>query len=136
MRTLASSKKGSSLVLASVLMIVVTLIGGIFLYNYVMGSVNKMTDNLNKQLSILMLETVNINSTHISAWIRNTGSYIVSVVNAYINNEIAWLVNEVKVAAESAAAAYITGIFKHGSTYTVKLAGLFGTLLTFEVEYQ
>jgi len=139
MRTLASSKKGSSIVLASVLMIIVTLIGGIFLYNYVMGSVQSMTNNLNTQMSILLLDSVNINSTHISAWIRNTGSSIVDIVNAYVNNQIALLSNEVKVAASSSAVAYITaknGFFTFGSTYTVKLAGMFGTMLTFDVKYQ
>lgn len=139
MRALASSKKGSSMVFASVLMIIVTLIGGIFFYNYVMGSVQSMTDNFNTQMSILLLDSVKINATHIVAWIRNTGSSVVSVVNAYVNNQIALLVNEVKVAAYSAAVAYISGkniVFTPGATYTVKLAGMFGILLTFDVRYQ
>jgi len=139
MRALASSKKGSSIVLVSVLMIIVTLIGGIIFYNFVMGKVQSMQNNLNTQMSILLLESVNINSTHIRAFIRNTGSSLVSVVNAYVNNEIALLINEVKVAASSAAIAYISGkntLFMPGSTYTVKLAGMFGTLLTFDVKYQ
>jgi len=139
MRTLASSKKGSSFVLASVLMIIVTLIGGIFFYNYVMGSVQSMQKDLSTQMSLLLLESVYINSTHISAWLRNTGSSVVSIVNAYVNNQIALLVNEVKVAASSVTVAYIIGknnVYTSGSTYTVKLAGMFGTLLTFEVRYQ
>jgi len=139
MRPLASSKKGSSLVMASVLMIIVTLIGGIFLYNYVMGSVQSMTTDFNTQMSLLLVDSVYINGTHISAWIRNTGSSVVSIVNAYVDNQIALLVNEVKVAASSVSVAYIVGkniIFTQGSTYTVKLAGMFGTVLTFNVNYQ
>jgi len=139
MRALASSKKGSSLVMASVLMIIVTLIGGIILYNYVMGSVQSMTNNLNTQMSLLLLDSVKINSTHITAWIRNTGDSVINIANAYVNNQIALLINEVKVAAYSATVAYITGkniLFTQGSSYTVKLAGMFGTLLTFEVKYQ
>jgi len=136
MHALAKSKKGSSLVIASVLMIIVTLIGGIFFYNYVMGSVQSMTDNLNTQMSILLLDSVKINATHIVAWIRNTGNSVVSVVNAYVNEQIAWLVKEVKVAAASTAVAYISGTYTLGGTYSVKLAGMFGTLLTFSVKYQ
>jgi hypothetical protein len=136
MRTLTSSKKGSSIVLASVMMIIVTLIAGIFFYNFVMGSVQSMTNNLNTQMSILLLDSVKINGTCISAWIRNTGSSAINVVNAYVNNEITWLANEVKVAASSEAIAYIGGTFRPGLVYTVKLAGMFGTLLTFEVNYQ
>jgi len=136
MRTLASSKKGSSLVMASVLMIIVTMIGGIFFYNYVMGSVNSMTDNLNTQMSILLLDTVYINGTHIRAWIRNSGSSVVSILNAYVNDQIGLLVREVKIAASSIAVALISGTYIHGSTYSVKLAGMWGTLLTFDVKYQ
>jgi len=136
MRTLASSKKGSSLVLASVLMIIVTLIAGIFFYNFVMGSVQSMTNNLNTQMSILLVDAVTINSTHISAWIRNTGSSVVNVVNAYVNNQIAWLTQELKIAASSAAVAYISSTYMRGATYTVKLAGMFGTLISFDVTYQ
>lgn len=136
MKRLLSSRKGSSLVIASVLMIIVTLIGGIFFYNYVMGSVNSMTDNLNKQMSILLLDSVKVNGTHIIAWVRNTGSSVVSVVNAYVNEQIALLAKEVKIAATSAAVAYISGTYMQGGTYSVKLAGMFGTLLTFSVKYQ
>jgi len=135
MRTLASSKKGSSVAMATLLMVIVTLIGGIFLYNYVMGSVLSMTNNLSTQMSIL-LDSVYVNSTHIRAWIRNTGSSAVNIVNAYVNNQIGLLVNEVKVAASSVALALISGTYSRGSTYTVKLAGIFGILMTFEVQYQ
>ena len=135
MKRLLSSKRGSSLVIASALMIIVTLIGGIFFYNYIMGSVNSMTDNLNKQMSILLLDSVKVNGTCIVAWIRNTGSSAVSVVNAYVNEQIALLSNEVKIAATSAATAYIRGTYMQGGTYSVKLSGMIGTLLTFSVKY-
>jgi len=136
MRTLASSKKGSSIVLASLMMIIVTLIAGVFFYNFVMGNVQSMTNNVTTQLSILLLDSVKINSTHIIAFIRNTGSSIVNVVNAYVNNEIALLANEVRVSASSMAAALIKGEYTLGAVYRVKLAGVLGTLLTFEVKYQ
>ena len=135
-KRLFSSKKGSSLVIASMLGIIVTLIAGIFFYNYVMGSVNSMTDNLNTQMSILLLDSVKVNGTHIIAWVRNTGGSVVSVVNAYVNEQIALLAKEVKIAATSAATAYIRGTYIQGGSYSVKLAGMFGTLLTFSVKYQ
>jgi hypothetical protein len=95
-----------------------------------------MTDNLSTQMSILLLDSVKVNGTCIVAWIRNTGSSVVSVVNAYVNEQIALLAKEVKIAATSAAVAYISGTYMEGGTYSVKLAGMFGTLLTFSVKYQ
>ena len=135
MRSFRASKKGSSLVLGTVMLIVVTLIAGVFFYNYVMGSVQVMTNHFNTQMNLLMLETVNINATHIIAFIRNTGSVMVEVLSAYVNNEIAILIQQVKIAATSTAPAYIRGTYTKGSTYTVKLAGLFGTLLTFQTTF-
>lgn len=135
MRNLKASKKGSSLVLGTAMLVIVTLIAGLFFYNYVMGSVQVMTNNFNTQMSLLMLESVNINATHITAFIRNTGSVVVEILNAYVNNEIALLVQQVKIAAASIAPAYISGTYTKGSTYNIKLAGLFGTLLTFQVTF-
>jgi hypothetical protein len=117
-------------------MIIVTLVGGIFFYNFIMGYVESMKSNVNTQMSILLLDSVSINQTHISAWIRNTGNSIVSIVNAYVNNQIALLVREVKVPASATTAAYISGNYGPGSTYTVKLAGLLGALITFDVKFQ
>ena len=135
MRSLRASRKGSSLVLGTLLLVVVTLVAGVLFYNTVMGSVSSMTNNFNTQMSLLMTESVNINATHIVAFIRNTGNVMVEVLNAYVNNEIAILVQQVKIAATSMAPAYIRGTYTKGSTYTVKLAGLFGSLLTFQATF-
>jgi len=133
MRKLARSRKGSSLVLGTLLLIVITLVAGIFFYNTVVGNVFSMTNNFNTQMSLLMLESTYVNATHITAFIRNTGQYVVEVLNAYVNSQIAVLVQTVKVAAASLGIAYIKGDYFKGTTYSVKLAGMFGTLITFQV---
>jgi len=100
-----------------------------------MGSVSSMTNNFNTQMSLLMLDTTRINATHITAFIRNTGQYVVEILNAYVNSQIALLSQTVKIAAASLGITYIKGDYAKGTTYSVKLAGMFGTLITFQVTY-
>lgn len=84
MRKLARSRKGSSLVFATLLLVIVTLVAGILFYNTIIGSVSSMTNNFNTQMSLLLLESNSINATHITAYIRNTSQYTVEILNAYI----------------------------------------------------
>jgi len=135
MRKLAGSRKGSSLVLATLLLVIVTLVAGVFFYTNVMGSMTSMTNNINTQMSLLMLEGSKINATCITAFLRNTGQYSVDIVNAYVNSQIAVLAQTVKLTASSLGVAYIGGTYTKGSSYTVKLASIFGTLITFELTY-
>jgi len=135
MRKLARSRKGSSLVLGTLLLIVITLVAGIFFYNTVVGNVFSMTNNFNTQMSLLMLESTYVNATHITAFIRNTGQYTVEILNAYVNSQIALLSQSVKISASSLGITYIKGDYTKGATYSVKLAGMFGTLITFQVTF-
>jgi len=135
MRKLARSRKGSSLVLATLLLIIVTLVAGVLFYTNIMGSVSSMTNNFNTQMSLLLLDASRINATHITAFIRNTGQYVVEILNAYVNSQIALLSQTVKIAAASLGITYIKGDYAKGTTYSVKLAGMFGTLITFQVTY-
>jgi len=135
MQKMARSRKGSSLVLATMLLVIVTLVAGVFFYNIIMGSVFSMTNNVNSQLSLLMLKSSSINATHITASILNTGQFTVEIVNAYVNSEIALLVQTIKIAASSLGVTYIQGAFTQGTTYSVKLSSMFGTLMTFQVSF-
>jgi len=135
MRKLARSRKGSSLVLGTLLLVVVTLVAGLLFYNTIIGSVSSMTKNFNTQMSLLLLEGSNINATHITAFIRNTSQYTVEILNAYVNSEIALLAQTVKIAASSLGTTYVKGDYTRGTTYSVSLAGMFGTLITFHVTF-
>lgn len=135
MRKLANSRKGSSLVLASLLLVIVTIAAGVLFYNNIMGSVSSMTTNINTQMSLLLLESSSVNATHITAFLRNTGQFSVEILNAYINDEIAILSQTVKIAASSLATTYIKGVYTKGATYSVKLAGMFGALITFQAKF-
>jgi hypothetical protein len=126
---------GTSIVLGSLMLVIVSLIVGLIFYGYVSGSLEAMTRNYNTQMQRLLLEWATINSTHITAVLKNAGPKAVSITNAYVNNIPALLHQNLQIAPSSVEAAYISGAYQKGTTYKVKLAGLFGLLLKFEVSF-
>jgi hypothetical protein len=123
------------MVLATLLLVLVTIVAGILFYNTIMGSVTSMTNNVNTQMALLLIEGSGINATHITAFIRNTGQFTVEVLNAYVNSQIAVLAQTVKIASSALGVTYVKGEFSKGTTYSVQLAGMFGTLTTFQITY-
>lgn len=135
MRTLMKSRMGSSLVLGSLALVIVSLVVGLLFYSYVSGSFEVMTKTYNTQMQGLLLEGAAINSTHISAILKNAGSKVVSITNAYVNNIPVLLQQNLQIGPSAVEAAYIGGAYQKGTTYKVKLAGVFGLLLNFEVSF-
>jgi len=135
MRKLARSRKGSTLVMATLLIVIVTIAAGILFYNTIMGSVTSMTNNVNTQMALLLVEGSGINATTITAFIRNSGQFSVEILNAYVNSQIALLGQAGKIGSTALGITYIKGEFSKGTTYSVQLAGMFGTLITFQITY-
>ncbi len=135
MSALKKSRKGSSLVLGSIMLVMVTLIAGILLYSYVSGSLDAMTSQFNTQIQHLLLQWATINSTKITAMLQNSGPKAISITNAYVNNIPVLLEQNLQINPSSVEAAYINGNYQKGTNYNVKLAGIFGLLLKFEVSY-
>ncbi len=135
MRVLLKSRRGSSIVLGSLALVVVSLVVGLVFYSYVSGSLETMTKNYSTQMQLLLLEWATINSTHITATLRNSGSKDVSITNAYVNNIPTLLQQTLQIAPSMVESAYISGTYQQGTTYKVKLAGLFGLLLKFDVSF-
>ncbi|MFQ6073892.1 MAG: hypothetical protein ACE5KC_01605 [Candidatus Bathyarchaeia archaeon] len=129
------SRIGSSMVLGSIMLVIVSLIVGLLFYSYVSGSLEIMTRNYNTQMQRLLLEGATINSTHITAMLKNAGPKAVRITNAYVNNIPALLQQNLQIAPSSIEAAHINGAYQKGTTYQVKLAGIFGILLKFEVSF-
>ena len=90
---------------------VVTIVAGVLFYNTIMGSVSSMTNDVNKQMVLLLLEGSGINATHTTAFIRNTGQFSVEVLNAYVNSQIALLAHTVKIASSALGVTYVKGGF-------------------------
>jgi len=135
MKALLKSRLGNSLVLGSLMLVIVSLVVGLLFYSYVSGSLETMTKTYNTQMQRLLLEWVTINSTHITAMLRNAGPQTIRITNAYVNNIPVLLHKNLRIAPSSLEAAYIGGTYQRGTTYKVKLAGIFGIVLKFEVSF-
>jgi high-affinity Fe2+/Pb2+ permease len=126
------SRRGSTVVFGVLLLVLVTLVSGILFYTFVIDNINFATETLNTQIAGLLLSSFTMNSTHIVAFLKNTGSQIVEVTNAYVNGLIPAIANIVKIAPNDIGAVILKGNFLHGNTYDVKLANIFRTQATFK----
>jgi hypothetical protein len=135
MKALMKSQLGNSLVLGSLMLVIVSLIVGLLFYGYVSGSLETMTKTYNTQMQRLLLEWASINSTHITAMLKNAGPKTIRITNAYVNNIPALLHKNLQIAPSAMETAYISGAYQKGTTYKVKLAGIFGIVLKFEVSF-
>lgn len=117
------------------LLVLITLVSGILFCTFVMDNVNFATETLNNQIAGLLLKSFTINSTHIVAFLKNTGSQLIEVTSAYVNGLITSITNLVKIAPNAVGAIILTGNFLAGNTYDVKLSSIFNTQATFKASF-
>jgi uncharacterized protein (UPF0333 family) len=130
------SRRGTiTAVFGVLLLVLVTLVSGILFYTFVMDNVNFATETLNNQIAGLLLKSFSINSTHIVAFLKNTGAQIVEVTSAYVNGLITTITNLVKIPPNAVGSVILAGNFQHGNTYDVKLGTIFNTAATFEASF-
>jgi hypothetical protein len=129
------SRKGSTAVFAVLLLVLITFASGILFYNFVMSNISFATNTYNTQMVALLVKSFTINATHIVAFLQNTGAAMVEFTNAYVNGLITALVTLVQIAPNAIGAAILQGDFVAGNTYTVKLANIFSTEVTFQASF-
>ena len=129
------SRRGSTAVFAVLLLVLVTFTSGILFYNFVMQNITFATETINIQMTTLLLNSFTINSTHIVAFLQNTGSTLVEVTSAYVNGLITAIVNVVKIAPNAVGAVILVGNFLAGTMYSVKLGTIFNTGVTFQASF-
>ena len=132
MKKLLRDRKGSSAILWVVLIIVVTVASGLVYLSYVSGMIDNMRTNVNTQLNLLLIEVVNINTTCITAYLRNTGCACCNIVTAYVNSIPAVLSQMVSLSPTNMEPINIYGNYFSGTTYQVKLISTLGMLVTFD----
>jgi len=136
LKRLLTTKKATSPGIVALLLVLITVVAGFFFYKVVAGSVGSMTKNVQEQMEILFLRTVSINSTCITSFIGNTGIWAVQIVNAFVNDQTANMLQSVEIGKDAVKPVYILGTFSVGLTYSVKLVSNFGNALTFNVPYK
>lgn len=123
---------------ALMLTFLVTISAGALLYTYVTKLIGSIITNIPSVHSEpLVLDSAYINSTCITANVRNTGRVnTLTITYAFIDGTSYPLSENVEVPPSSASTVYITGIFNKGNTYAVKLVCSNGYAITFYVAYE
>jgi hypothetical protein len=122
-------------VFAVLLLVLVTFVSGILFYTFVMDNINFATETFNTQMVGLLLNSFTMNSTHIVAFLKNTGSTLIEVTSAYVNGLVTAIINLVKIAPNAIGSVILTGNFLPGNTYDVKLASIFNSEVTFKASF-
>ena len=122
---LVSCRKAISTVF-SVLLMVMIISAGIFLYNFVSGMMGDLTEpSSSNQLFSLRVENVAVNSTCMTIHIENTPNYDVGVTKVYIKNEVSDLPfstdDGVVIPKDSAGPVYIMDSYMPGAMYDIKI---------------
>ena len=125
------------LAVSALLLVFMTSIASAFLfYGFVTGLIGTFMGNTPKAFTPLYLESANVNTTCITACIRNLGSVDVAVTKAYVDKQPRSLTQNVQITPGSLGTVYITGTYRKGTTYAVKLVCDNGYSITFDATYE
>ena len=125
------------LVVSALLMVFMTSVASAFLfYGFVTGLIGTFMGNTPKAFTPLHLESANVNTTCITAYVRNLGSVDVTFTNAYVDKQLHGLTQNVQITPGSLGTVYITGTYRKGTTYAVKLVCDNGYSITFDATYE
>jgi len=130
-----SSRATTTAAFGVLLLVLVTFVSGILFYTFVMDNITFAAETLNTQIAGLLLNSFTMNSTHIVAFLKNTGAQIIEVTNAYVNGLVTAIANLVKIAPNAIGTVVLIGDFLSGNTYDVKLANIFNTQTTFQASF-
>jgi len=134
-KRIVKSRDATSAVFATLLLVLLVFAFGIFFYNFVMANVELATNTFNTEMASLLLKSFTINSTHLISWLQNTGNNLVKITTAYVNGLIATVQGKLEIEPQTIQPIVIVSSFIKGNTYTVKLQGLFGVIMSFQVTY-
>ena len=117
-------KRGVSVVLSVLLLVIITFVIGIFLYSFIMGIIANETENLSPQPFRLFIENVAINDTCMTVYIRNSWNRDVIIDRVYVDNEPREVVpsdSELIIPKNSVGEVYIPGSYTRGALYEIKI---------------
>jgi hypothetical protein len=120
-----NGRRALSSVFSILLLIIITCIAGIFLYNFVIGTLTKVADGGSAEPFSLNIDNVNMNDTCMSIYVGNRLKQEISVVKVYINDKPRDILNSVEgkvlIAPNSTGIVYVKGPFVVGCSYNIKV---------------
>jgi len=135
MKKLLKTKKAVSKVVGLLAIIIVFVVSGSIYYSYTVAYVGSMKTTFQTQMEKLLLEAVDINSTHIIASVKNNGIMDAKLTDASVDGVANILLQGVMISGKSIGTTYLIGMYSKGVSYAVKLLFNLGTSLTFSVMY-
>jgi flagellin-like protein len=121
-----SCRRAVSAVFSVLLMVIITFVAGILLYNFVSGMIGEVADSSSSnQLFSLRIENVAINNTCMTIHVGNALNYDVGVTKVYVNNEVSDLLfstpDGVIIPEGSSGPVYVMGSYTPGGMYDIKI---------------
>lgn len=137
--SVASCRRAVSAVFSVLLMVIITFVAGILLYNFVSGMVENLTDSSSNQLFSLRVENVVLNDTCMTIHVGNSLNDDVGVTRVYVNNEPRDLLfstgTSVIIPKGSSGPVYVNGPYVAGGMYDIKIVFNSGNSLITVVRY-
>jgi hypothetical protein len=120
-----NSKRAVSAAFSVLLLVIITCIAGVFLYNFVIGTVTNVADSGSAEPFSLHIDNVNINQTCMTIYVGNGLKQEMSVAKVYINDVPRDILNsvggKVLIAPSSTGVVYVKGPYVAGCSYNIKL---------------
>jgi len=120
-----SGRRAISAVFSILLLVIITCIAGIFLYNFVIGTLTNATDSGSVDPFSLHIDNVNMNDTCMAIYVGNRLNHEISVAKVYINDMSRDILNSVEgrvlIAPSSTGIVYVKGPFVAGCSYNIKV---------------
>ncbi len=111
MKKLLKTKKAVSKVIGLLAIIIVFVVVGSIYYSYTIAYVGNMKNTFQTQMEKLLLDAVDINSTHMIASVKNNGIMDVKITEAQVDGVTNILLQGVLIAGQSIGTTYLIGMY-------------------------
>ncbi len=115
MKKLLKTKKAVSKVIGLLAIIIVFVVAGSIYYSYTIAYVGNMKTTFQTQMEKLLLDAVDINSTHIIASVKNNGIMDAKITDAQVDGVANILLQGVLIAGQSIGTTYLIGMYSKRS---------------------
>jgi len=118
---------------ALLLTFVTAITAGFLVYQFMFSLTERMKTTFPTQP--LLLESIHINNTCITVYIKSSASVNVQITEAYVNGKACSLTETIVISPGSMGIISLYGTYVDGETYTVKITPSLGSPMVFNIKY-
>jgi hypothetical protein len=120
-----NSERAISAVFSVLLLIIITCVAAIFLYDFVINIVTNAADNASVDLFSVHIDNVSINNTCMTVYVGNRLNQAVHILKAYVNEVPSTILNTsdsgILIPSNSTGILYLNGSYTAGCQFDIKL---------------